>query len=179
MNKGNHDNNKTSIGEIKEIVSNREFSKLFKGATNNTYIQFFRYLFVGGMAAVVDFAASSLVFFFLFGERLGAVFAPVPWFTWAVLSNGAGFVLGLIFNYILSTCFVFQNSNVKNKLLEFLSFAAIGLVGLFITFGVTWVIELLLGDKTSLFQLIGKIAATAVSFLWNFFARKILLYRQK
>lgn len=177
MNQSNNDT--TSVGEIKEIISKKEFSRLFKGATNNTYIQFFRYLFVGGMAAVVDFAASSLVFFFLFGQRLGPVFEPVPWLTWAVLSNGAGFVLGLIFNYVLSTCFVFQNSNVKNKLLEFLSFAAIGLVGLFITFGVTWVIELLLGDKTSLFQLIGKITATAVSFLWNFFARKILLYRQK
>lgn len=179
MNKSNHDNNNSSIGEIKEIFSRREFSRLFKGATNNTYIQFFRYLFVGGMAAVVDFATSSLVFFFVFGERLGAVFQPIPWLTWAVLSNGAGFVLGLIFNYILSTCFVFQSSNVKNRFLEFLSFAAIGLVGLFITFGVTWGIELLLGDKTSLFQLIAKIVSTAVSFLWNFFARKILLYRQK
>lgn len=179
MNKNDHDNNITSIDEIKSIISNKKFAKLFKGATNNIYIQFFRYLFVGGMAAVVDFAASSLVFFFLFNERLGAVFQPIPWLTWAVLSNGAGFILGLIVNYILSTCFVFQNSNVKNKFLEFLSFAAIGLVGLFITFGVTWIIELTIGDKTSLFQLIGKITATAVSFLWNFFARKILLYRQK
>lgn len=179
MNKGDHDNNFTSVDEIKAIISNKEFSKLFKGATNNTYIQFFRYLFVGSMAAVVDFTASSFVFFFLFNERLGAVFQPIPWLTWAVLSNGAGFILGLTVNYILSTCFVFQNSNVKNKFLEFLSFAAIGLVGLFITFGVTWVIELMLGGKTSFFQLIGKIAATASSFIWNFFARKLLLYRQK
>ncbi len=167
------------LDEIKGIIKSRNFAAFFKGKTDNSYIQFFRYVFVGGLASVLDWAISSLIFFFVFGAKTGAVFGAVTWFTWSVAANGAGFIGGLIFNYILSTCFVFSNSVVKNRLVEFLSFAAIGLVGLFITFGVTWCFELLLSDTTSLFQLIGKIVSTAVAFLWNFFARKILLYRSK
>lgn len=169
----------SSLGEIKELIRTKNFGAFFKGKTDNTYIQFFRYIFVGGLAAVFDWAISSLIFFFVFGAKTGAVLGVMSWFTWSVASNGAGFIGGLILNYILSTCFVFQNSVVKNRFLEFLSFAAIGLVGLFITFGITWGFELLLADSTSLFQLIGKIVSTAVAFIWNFFARKILLYRKK
>ncbi len=173
--------NKTNsaLGEVRSLIADRNLGAFFKGKTDNTLIQFFRYIFVGGMAAVFDWAISSLIFFFVFGAKTGAIFEAVPWLTWSVVSNGAGFIGGLIFNFILSTCFVFQNSAVKNRFLEFLSFAAIGLVGLFITFGITWGFELLLADKTSMFQLIGKIVSTAVAFLWNFFARKIILYRQK
>lgn len=169
----------SALGEIKEHIKARNFAVFFKGKTDNTLIQFFRYIFVGGLAAVFDWAISSLIFFFVFGAKTGAIFGVIPFFTWSVVSNGAGFIGGLILNFILSTCFVFQNSAVKNRFLEFLSFAGIGLVGLFITFGITWVCELLLADTTSLFQIIGKIVSTAVSFLWNFFARKIILYRQK
>ena len=63
--------------------------------------------------------------------------------------------------------------------MEFLSFAAIGVVGLLITIGITKLFEFWLGDRTSLFQIIAKLVATAGSFLWNFFARKILLYSKK
>lgn len=171
--------NMSALDEIKNIISEKRFSCFFKGKTDNTIIQFFRYIFVGGMAAVVDFGISTLLFFCLFGATLGPVFSAVPWFTWSVLSNGGGFIGGLIFNYILSSCFVFDTSTVKNRVLEFISFAAIGLVGLLITFAITWGFELLLGDSTSLFQLIGKVVSTAVSFIWNFFARKLLLYRKK
>lgn len=176
----NMENKKNSaFEEVRSLAADKNFAAFFKGKTDNTLIQFFRYVFVGGMAAVFDWAISSLIFFFVFDAGTGAVFETVLWFTWSVISNGAGFIGGLIFNFILSTCFVFQNSAVKNKLLEFLSFAAIGLVGLFITFGITWGFELLLADRTSMFQLAGKIVSTAVAFMWNFFARKILLYRQK
>ena len=63
--------------------------------------------------------------------------------------------------------------------MEFLSFAAIGLVGLLITVGITKLFEIWIGDKTSWFQVLAKLTATAVSFLWNFFARKVLLYTKK
>ncbi len=169
----------SALGEIKALIKARNFAAFFKEKTDNTLIQFFRYIFVGGLAAVFDWGISSLIFFIVFGAKTGAIFEVIPFLTWSVVSNGAGFIGGLILNFILSTCFVFQNSAVKNRFLEFLSFAGIGLVGLFITFGITWVSELLLADTTSLFQLIGKIVSTAVSFLWNFFARKIILYRQK
>ena len=157
------------MDEIIEILKKRQFSKLFVGDTDNTLIQFFRYLFVGGFAFVVDFAVSFLLFRFAFGEQKE--------FGW--IANSLSFVAGLIVNYLISTFWIFKKSNVDNKLVEFISFAGIGVVGLLITIGITKLFEVWLGDTTSLFQIIAKLVSTAVSFLWNFFARKILLYSKK
>ncbi len=139
---------------------------LFVGETDNTFIQFFRYIFVGGFATVVDWGLSAALFWLVFGQRF------------AVLCNGLSFAAGLIVNYFISTFWVFNNSKIKNKLVEFLSFAAIGVVGLLITLGVTYGFEWLLADKTSLYQMIAKVVSTALSFFWNFFARKLLLFNK-
>ena len=157
----------SDMQEVREILRTRKFGRLFSGDTDNTLIQFFRYLFVGGLATVVDWGISYLLFRYAFHEH------------YAVAANSISFVAGLIVNYVISTFWIFKNSRVDNKLVEFISFAAIGVVGLLITIGITKLFEIWLGDTTSLFQIIAKIVSTAVSFLWNFFARKILLYTKK
>ena len=156
-----------ALDEVKEIVRKGQFKRLFVGDTENTLIQFFRYCFVGGLATVVDWGASFLLFKFAFHE------------SHAVAANVISFVLGLIVNYLISTFWIFKNSNVDNKVMEFLGFAGIGLVGLFLTAGITKFFELWLADRTSAYQMLGKIVSTAISFLWNFFARKFLLYSGK
>ena len=159
-----------AMKEVLTICKSGQFRQLFAGRTDNTLIQFFRYCFVGGLAFLVDFAASWLLFRFAFGER-----ADLAW-----LANALSFAAGLAVNYLISTFWVFRSSNVQNKLLEFLSFAAIGVVGLLITVGITELFETWFSAKAPhLFQIIAKLTATAVSFLWNFFARKFLLYRSK
>lgn len=157
------------MDEIRQILRDKNFKKLFVGDTDNTLIQFFRYIFVGGLAFVVDFALSYIVFRFVFHEQKE--------FGW--IANALSFIAGLVVNYIISTFWIFKTSKVENKLVEFISFAAIGVVGLLITIGITVLFEKWLGDTTHLFQIIAKIVSTAVSFLWNFFARKILLYTKK
>ena len=144
-----------------------KLKNMFAGETDNTFIQFFRYLFVGGFATVVDWGVSALLFYLVFGESL------------ALLCNGVSFVLGLVVNYLLSTFWIFKTSKIKNRFLEFISFAAIGVVGLLITLGVTWIFEGLLANVTNLYQIIAKVVSTAVSFFWNFFARKYLLFNKK
>ncbi len=141
-----------------------DLKKIFTEKTDNTFIQFFRYLFVGGAATVVDWGSSSLFFYFVFHKNF------------ATASNVIGFVLGLITNYIISTIWVFDRSKVKNRVAEFVSFAAIGVVGLLITIGVTKLSEHLLADTTSLYQIIAKVVSTGIAFFWNFFARKYLIY---
>ena len=141
--------------------------KLFVGDTDNTFIQFFRYVFVGGFATIIDWGLSALLFFLIFGGNL------------AVAANGLSFVAGLIVNYFLSTFWIFKSSKIKNRFVEFLSFAAIGVVGLLITLGITWCFEAMLRDTTELYQIIAKVVSTAVSFFWNFFARKFLLFNNK
>lgn len=160
---------KDALNEVLDLIKKGQIKKLFVGDTENTLIQFFRYCFVGGLAFLVDFAVSWLLFRFAFGEKKE--------FGW--VANSLSFIAGLAVNYVISTYWIFKNSKVKNKLVEFLSFAAIGVVGLLITIGITKLFEIWLGDKTSLFQIIAKLVATAVSFLWNFFARKVLLYSKK
>lgn len=155
--------------EIKDILREKKFGKLFAGDTENTYIQFFRYLFVGGLAAVVDWGVSYLLFRFAFNEQSNL----------ATAANSISFVAGLTVNYLISTLWVFKKSAVESKLKEFLGFAAIGLVGLFITIGITELFELWLADKTSAFQIFAKIVSTGAAFFWNFFARKILLFTKK
>ena len=140
--------------------------KLFVEETDSTFIQFFRYCFVGGFATVVDWGMSALLFYCVFGTKL------------ALLCNGLSFAAGLVVNYCLSTFWIFKNSKINNRLLEFLSFAAIGVVGLLITLGITSLFELMLANSTSLYQIIAKVVSTAVSFLWNFFARKYLLFNK-
>lgn len=143
-----------------------DLKKLVAGKTDNTFIQFFRYLFVGGAATVVDWGSSTLIFKLLFGGK------------YAVAANTIGFVLGLITNFFISTVWVFDESKVKNKLAEFLSFAAIGIVGLLMTVGITALFEAKLADVTDWYQLIAKVVSTGASFFWNFFARKYLLYNK-
>lgn len=161
--------NSSGLDEIKDILRSRQFSRLFSGDTDNTFIQFFRYLFVGGLAAVVDWGVSYILFRFVFHEQAAL----------AMAANGISFVAGLAVNYLLSTFWIFKNSNVKSRLSEFLVFAAIGLVGLLLTIGITKLFELWLSDTTSAFQIIAKIVSTGVAFFWNFFARKIILYSNK
>ena len=157
------------MDEIKQIFRDKQFKKLFVGDTDNTLIQFFRYLFVGGFAFIVDFVLSYALFRFAFHEQK----------EYAIIANSVSFIAGLVTNYLLSTFWIFKTSKVENKLVEFISFAAIGFVGLLITMGITELFKVWLGDTTSLFQIIEKLVSTAVSFLWNFFARKILLYTKK
>ena len=93
-----------------------KIQSLFKGKTNNTLLQLFRYTFVGGFAFLVDF---------------GTLFVLTEYFKiYYLVSAGIAFILGLIINYILSVIWVFNSRAMENRLLEFLLFALIGLVGL-------------------------------------------------
>ena len=137
---------------------------LIKGDTDSTFVQFFRYFLVGGFATIVDWLVSFLLFFYAFSG------------SYAILANALSFIIGLITNYTLSTIWVFGDSNVDSRLKEFLIFSAIGVVGLIITILITMFFENELAGATEFYQMIAKITSTAVAFLWNFFARKYILY---
>lgn len=148
------------------------FKNLFTGVTDNTFIQFFRYCFVGGSAFVID--AGSLILFkeaFHMNTNLAAVIS---------------FILGLTVNYVLSTCWIFKNSKIKNRLAEFMAFAAIGVIGLLMNVAIIWFFEDFLAPKQlfgSLFPqdkyyIIGKFVSTFIVFLWNFCARKFIIFNK-
>jgi len=88
------------------------------------------------------------------------------------IAAAAGFIAGLSLNYALSVRFVFTHRRVTSRTQEFAFFAAIGAGGLALN------AALLAGMVELLRQhyLIGKIVAAGGTFLFNFGARRWLLF---
>lgn len=126
--------------------------------TDKTLIQLFRYTFVGGIAYCIDFGS----LFFL------TEFAKINY----LISAAIAFLFGLITNYLLSTLWVFSKRTLADKKIEFLVFSIIGLVGLGLNEALIWFFTELAGFH----YLISKMFSTVVVFLWNFFARKKILF---
>ena len=144
------------------LILHLRLKALLLEPTNDTWIQLFRSLFVGALAFVADALA------LLLAESL----LKLHYLLAALL----GFLLGVAVNYLLSSRFVFRAaSSGKSRLVEVLVFLLLAAVGLGLTELILW----LLTGFGGLHVLLSKIAATLVVFLWNFFGRKLILYRQK
>ena len=135
------------------------FQKLFYGTTDKLLVQFVRYFFVGGFAFVVDFGL-----LYILTEYAGLHY---------LLSATLSFIAGLLVNYIISCIWVFGNSKFKSRIVEFLFFAAIGVVGLGLNDFFIW----LFTDCIGTHYMFSKIVAAALVYLWNFFARFYLVFR--
>ena len=132
---------------------------LFIEETDDAIVQFFRYIFVGGISSVVDL---GLLFFI---ENLGVNY---------LLATAIGFCLGISVNYKLSKKFIFtKEAGVKNAKDEFLIYILIGIGGLLIT----EILMYIMTDNLGLHFMISKILITVVTLVWNYSARKIILYR--
>lgn len=129
--------------------------KLFLEQTENSKIQFLRYIFVGGFAAVVN---------------IGALYILKDIFNlYYLIANAIGFILGLITNYILSKALVFTKEKMNNSIIEFTIYAIIGIIGLILDSLFMWVFT----SKIGIYYMISKIVSTGLVFIWNFGARKI------
>ena len=133
---------------------------LLHDKTSNTFVQLFRYTIVGGLAFVVDFGS-----LFAFTEYLGIHY---------LVSAALAFILGLITNYLLSLMWVFNQRSLSSPLTEFLVFTAIGLIGLGMNELLIWSFTEVVGFH----YLASKLFSTGIVYLWNFFARKFMLFSQ-
>lgn len=130
--------------------------KLFIKETKDTKLQFFRYIFVGGFAAVVNIGLLFILTNFLHIHYL--------------VSNAIGFIGGLATNYILSKKLIFKVEKSFNKIAEFVIYAIIGVVGL----GLDTLFMHLFTETIGLYYMLSKIISTALVFIWNFTGRKLL-----
>lgn len=89
-----------------------------------------------------------------------------------LVSAAVGFLAGLALNYALSVAFVFREHRLADRRVEFLGFLLIGLVGL----GLNEVLMKLFVETAGLGYALAKIPATGVGFLFNFGARRLLLF---
>lgn len=92
-----------------------------------------------------------------------------------LLSATIAFIIGLSVNYLVSTLWIFQKGKVKNRYVEFLFFTLIGVVGL----GLNELIMYVFTDLMDVHYLLSKIISTVLVFLWNFLARKYMLFNPK
>jgi putative flippase GtrA len=133
--------------------------RLFIGEAEGTFNQLFRYTFVGGIAFIADF--SSL---FILTDIFNIYY---------LISAAVAFLLGTIINYSLSIIWVFSKRKILNKSFEFAIFSLIGIVGLGLNELIIWVFT----EYVNFHYLISKIISAGFVLLWNFFARKFLLFR--
>ena len=119
-------------------------------------IQFTKYFGAAAIGYTVDFGTLLLC-----KEVLGLHY---------LASSSAGFILGLIAVYIISTRYVFGQSKLSSRKREFVAFAVIGVMGLGILNLIMW----LLTDGVHINYLVSKIFATVVVYIWNFFARRAM-----
>lgn len=145
--------------ELFDYIFKLDFKSLFITKSSNTFIQFFRYIFVGGVSFLADGGSLFLITTIGVNYLISVIFA---------------FVIGLAVNYGLSKLLVFENSSVNGKI-EFLVYGIIGVIGL----GFTEIIMYVLTEIAGLYFMVSKVIATIIVLVWNFVARKIILYRKK
>jgi putative flippase GtrA len=120
--------------------------------------QFLRYAVVGGVAFAVD------------AGLLWALTALAG--LYYLLSAAISFTAGLVVNYLLSRCWVFERRTLSSTTLEFTIFTLIGIVGLGLNQLLMWSFT----EKLGLYFLLSKCFAAGCVLLWSFGARKWALF---
>lgn len=137
-----------------------------------------RFLFAGGIATVCDMLTMGVVLY-LFDASLYPRFYNVwigggdPSVAAAVVGTGAGFIVGLIVNYVFSVLFVFRHKDRGRSVRGFLVFAALSLVGLGLHLG-----GMYLGyDVLGINEWLVKIVMTVIVLVYNYVSKRLLLFR--
>ena len=136
------------------LKDNNFIYRLFIGKTSNIKLQFFRYIFVGGFAAAMNIGTLFILKEFLKIHYL--------------VANIAGFLIGLLTNYIFSKILVFAEEKTSNNILEFILYAIIGIIGLGLDTLFMWGFT----EKIGMHNMLSKIVSTGLVFIWNFLGRK-------
>lgn len=139
----------------------KTLSKLFVDNANSTLLQFFRNALVGSFAFVLELGLMYLL------TECAHVY-----YLWSSVFSSlcAGGI-----NYLLSTIWVFNQSKVKNKPLEFILFTAIGALGLLLNVFFLWILT----DCIGIYYMFSKIVAMILVFTLIFFIRKYVLFTTK
>lgn len=139
----------------------KTLSKLFVDSANSTLLQFFRNALVGSFAFVLELGLMYLL------TECAHVY-----YLWSSVFSSlcAGGI-----NYLLSTIWVFNQSKVKNKPLEFILFTAIGALGLLLNVFFLWILT----DCIGIYYMFSKVIAMILVFTLIFFIRKYVLFTTK
>lgn len=139
-----------------------------------------RFLIVGGLATLVDFAIYEL-FRFLILKSLDNTLN-------LVISTSLGFICGNIVNYFLSIIYVFKGAKEDKKtqtIGAFLVFTLIGVIGLGIKVGVqtggNYLVSVLFNSLEGFWiwfmDTFVYCVATLIVLIWNYVGRKLFIFK--
>ena len=138
-----------------------DLRSLFGAGTDNTVVQLFRYVLVGGSTFLVDYVLLLVL------TGLGVSTVPAA---------GIAFATGVTCNFLLTKFFAFKSVDPRvGGAGEVGLFAFISLVGL----GLTMVFMHLFTDLSGIHVALAKPLSSALVFFWNFLGRKLILYPGK
>ncbi|MBO4455042.1 MAG: GtrA family protein [Bacteroidales bacterium] len=143
------------------MSAHRRINTLFRAKTASVWVQLLRYGISGLSATILDFVVLTLLTE-LFGEKLLLVWTAIA------------FLSGLTLTYLLSTNWVFDVRRLKSRTAEVSVFLLIGAIGLALTEFLMW----LFAHQMDLHYLLSKLFASLIVFLWNFTAKKFILFRR-
>ena len=132
--------------------------------------EFLRYAVVGGISFLADAGSMALVKELFFKEDCSSLEMA--------LCVAVGFCVGLLVNYALSTLFVFCGEGQKRRgrsLGAFLIYAAVGVIGFFLTELGMWIGVGIVGSD-GFWYLAVKCLVAGVVLVWNYAGRKIFVY---
>ncbi|MBO5344607.1 MAG: GtrA family protein [Clostridia bacterium] len=139
-----------------------------------------RFVIVGGIATVIDLFVMGLVLY-AFEPALYPKFYNIwigggdPSTLATVIGTGTGFVVSLVFNYILSVLFVYEDKGNSKSVKGAILFAVFSIIGMLINMGGMW-----LGyDVCGINEWVTKIIMTLVVLVYNYTTRKLFIFKKE
>ena len=139
-----------------------------------------RFVIVGGIATVIDLFVMGLVLY-AFNPALYPKFYNIwigggdPSTLATVIGTGTGFVVSLVFNYILSVLFVYEDKGNSKSVKGAILFAVFSVIGMLINMGGMW-----LGyDVCGINEWVTKIIMTLVVLVYNYTTRKLFIFKKE
>jgi len=146
---------------------------------NSHFYTILRFLFVGGLATLIDYLASATTLYIYLGSIEKVILAnnkeiELPLLI-IILATGIGFLFGLIFNYIFSVIFVFDSNKFAKTGRGKFYFTILALVGLIVTLIGMYIFC----DLLHVHYWIMKVILTIVVLVFNYLTRRFILFKQK
>ena len=130
---------------------------MMKLLKNDLIKKIIRFGIVGGLAFVIDFSTMVL--------------CHEVFHISVLVSTTIGFIVSVIFNYILSVTWVFDVDPNKSKRKNFVLFIVFSIIGLILNDLIMWLGSYIIGIS----YIIVKVIATGIVMVFNFITRKIFL----
>ena len=146
-----------------------------------TLFEIFRFLIIGGIATIIDMLVMGVVLY-IFDPSLYPHFYNVwvgrigePKTIATVVGTGTGFVVSLIFNYLLSVIFVYHDKGNSKTLKGKILFVILSTIGLLINMAGMWLGR----DLLYINEWIVKIVMTLIVLVYNYITRKLIIFKTK